>query len=218
MNSKFIIGLLFTSLLLFAIPDTVYGAVRCETQYGGGQVCVNTGSLQINKQVKVVTGANGEHEWRDYLGIQAGKRFLPGEELTFRLSVKNTGTEKFDKVEVVDTLPSFLSISSGNLKSEIQFLDPGQTRDIILTAKVVSGDKLEKVLDCAVNVGEVRGKDVLGNEGYDKDSTEVCIEKSVGGVSDLPKAGIPNIYLFGSAGILFLGIFLTRFVLRKSWQ
>ena len=46
--------LLAVSLLiftLFCLAKPSVAAVRCETQYGGNEVCVTTGQLQINKEV-----------------------------------------------------------------------------------------------------------------------------------------------------------------------
>lgn len=216
-KTTFVTSAILTPILLFA--PAVSAAVRCETQYGGGQVCIKTGALQVNKQVKLVTGKGGEHEWRDYLGMQAGVRFHTGEEVTFRILVKNVGDAKFDKVSVADTFPSFLELAGGNLNSEILNLDPGQEKDVMVVGRVVSTDRLAKAIDCAVNTAEARGRDTSGQDANDKDSVEVCYEKAVGQPTALPKAG------FGDSIIWVLAFFLTgasglvlrRFATRRSW-
>lgn len=196
------------------LVNAASAAVRCETQYGGAQVCIKTGALQVNKQVKHVTGKGGpvstgvgqggEHEWKDFLGMQAGVRFRPGDEVTFRIQVKNVGDAKFDKVTVTDTLPAFLELASGNTTTEITNLGPGQTQDVFVVGRVIGADRLAKAIDCAVNVAEARGRDVSGQDANDKDSVEVCFEKAVGQPAGLPKAGFES-------GILafFLSIFAT---------
>ncbi len=203
--------------MLFTPP--AFAAVRCETQYGGAQVCVKTGALQVDKQIKVVTGKAGEHEWRDYLGMQAGVRFRPGEEATFRIQVKNAGDAKFDKVTVTDTLPAFLGLSSGAVNSELTNLEPNQTQEVFVSGKVISADRLAKAIDCAVNTAEARGRDTSGQDANDKDSVEVCYEKAVGQPTALPKAGFGDSALWVFASLLAgtSGMFLKRFATRKSW-
>src|SRR3989344_2204591 len=108
---------LTTVLLLIAVlmgtfltltVQPIEAAIRCETQYGGGQVCVRTGNLQVNKQVKESGGKGGSLEWRDNLGPQQSFRFRPGDVVEYKIQVKNVGDAKFDSVTVVDTLPSQL--------------------------------------------------------------------------------------------------------------
>ena len=202
--------------VLFTAP--AFAAVRCETQYGGAQVCIKTGALRVNKQVKVVTGKT-EHEWRDYLGMSSGVRFRPGEEATFRIQVKNVGDVKFDKVTVTDTLPAFLGLSSGNLTSDLTNLDPGQTQEVFVSGKVISADRLAKAIDCAVNTAEARGKDTSGQDANDKDSVEVCYEKAVGQPTALPKAGFGDFALWVFASLLAgtSGLLLRKFAIKKSW-
>lgn len=207
----------FLAPILFA--GSASAAVRCETQYGGAQVCIKTGALQVNKQVKHVTGKGGEHEWKDYLGMQAGVRFRPGDEVTFRIQVKNVGDAKFDKVTVTDTLPAFLGLSSGNLTTDLANLEPGQTQDVFVVGRVAGADTLPKAIDCAVNVAEARGRDVSGQDANDKDSVEVCYEKEVGQPTALPKAGFGDLpaWVFLSLLGATSGLFLRKFALRKSW-
>lgn len=194
------------------LVSSASAAVRCETQYGGAQVCVKTGALQVNKQVKVATGKSGEHEWRDYLGMQAGVRFRPGGEVTFRILVKNVGDAKFDKITVTDTLPAFLELAGGNITSEIQNLDPGQEKDVMVVGRVISADRLAKAIDCAVNTAEARGKDTSGQDASDKDSVEVCYEKEVGQPAALPKAGFKDgiLAVFLSVLAVGTGVYLLR--------
>lgn len=209
-----------TALLApFILSGNASAAVRCETQYGGAQVCIKTGALQVNKQVKHVTGKGGEHEWKDFLGMQAGVRFRPGDEVTFRIQVKNVGDAKFDKVTVTDTLPAFLGLASGSLTTDLANLEPGQTQEVFVGGRVIGADRLAKAIDCAVNVAEARGRDVSGQDANDKDSVEVCFEKEVGQPTGLPKAGWQDglawVFLSLLAGTS--GLYLRKFAMRKSW-
>src|SRR4030042_4574974 len=96
---------LFATVLsgsLLLSKNQALGAVRCETQYGGTEVCVKTGELQINKKVWNTTG-----EFVDNLTVSDYK-FSAGEEITFKLEIKTGGDETFNKVSVTDSLPSYL--------------------------------------------------------------------------------------------------------------
>lgn len=208
--------LLFNSLLLFPLfvflaATPVSAAVRCETQYGGGEVCVKTGQLQINKEVWDPDAG----KFVDNLGISS-RRFTPGEEITFRLSIKNVGDSAFDKVQVTDSLPQHLELVSGNTSFDIKNLTVGNTQSVEIKARVVSADKLpsDKSIICEVNSAEA----VSGGE-RDRDTAQVCLEKEVagkgGGPVVLPKSGGQNwIIAFGSLFALAIGAYLVRFKVR----
>jgi len=177
----FVLSFLFLAARGGARP--VFAEVRCETQYGGGQVCVKTGELQVNKKVwdpqnKVFV---------DNLGITSYK-FTADEQVFFQIEIKNIGDNTFSKVNVKDTLPNYLELPSGQLDFEIENLEPGESEKREIKAKVVSLERLpsDKTLICEVNTVEA-----WADEEKDKDTTQVCIEKRVLGVTKLPPTG-PN--------------------------
>ena len=199
--------LIFLLLILTATTaKPSYAAVRCEAQYGGGEVCVKTGQLQIDKEVFDPEAK----KFVDNLGISSHK-FVPGEELLFKLKVKNVGDATFDKVQVSDTLPGHLELVSGNTSFEITGLTSGKTEEREIKSRVVKADKFPdgKSIICEVNVAEV----VSGGE-RDKDTSQVCLQAKVLGVSVpkvLPKAGSENwIIAFGSILALTIGSYLVR--------
>lgn len=169
--------------------ERVSAAVRCETQYGGGQVCVKTGQLQINKQVcdpdkgKCEVGTSDlANFFVDNLGLNQ-HRFNTGEHVLFRLTVKNVGDETINRVTVTDSLPSQLSLVEGNLSQEITNLSAGQSQDIYVRAKVNSNDKVA----CVVNTAKAVSGDMS-----DQDTSQVCLEGKPG---ELPKAGPADWFL-----------------------
>lgn len=199
------LGLLaFAAAALPKLTTPVEAAVRCEFQYGVGEVCVKTGELQIDK--KVWHPADGA--FVDNLTLTS-YIFNVGEEIVFKLTVKNVGDEAFDKVTVTDTLPSFLEHLSGDLSFEINNLGVGESREYEIRARVkpdqFSADKLTL---CDVNTARVES----GDQG-DKDTSQVCAEKKVLGVAVLPAAGpsdwIPAALFSVISGLLGL-TFLTR--------
>lgn len=180
---KIISTSLFLGILLFISAKNVMGAVRCETQYGGGQVCVRTGQLQIDKEIF----NPDKKEFVDNLDFTSFK-FNAGNEVKFKLKIKNVGDATFDKVSVNDTLPSFLELVSGSLSFEINDLTPGETEEREIVTKVVSSSKLPaEPIICDVNTAEVKSGDER-----DKDTAKVCVEKKVLGAIILPPTGPEN--------------------------
>lgn len=169
---------------LFLLAKETFAAVRCETQYGGGEVCVKTGELQIDKEV----WDSQNSKFVDNLGLTS-YRFSAGEEITFKLRIKNIGDENFSKVEVKDTLPDFLYLTSGDLDFEINDLAPGETEEREIKAKVVNADKLpsDKSTVCVVNTAET-----WSDDEHDKDTSQICLEKKVLGVTPVtgPESGL----------------------------
>ena len=115
-----------TSLLvgLFIMPRNVLASVRCETQYGGGQVCVRTGQVQVNKKVWNADTSS----WVDNMGL-SDHVFVAGEEVTFRVQVKNVGDQTLSQVYVSDVLPNYVYLTTDkHLTIEIRGYAPQQTK------------------------------------------------------------------------------------------
>ncbi|MAG59839.1 hypothetical protein CMO96_03575 [Candidatus Woesebacteria bacterium] len=209
--NKWLKIVVFSTLASFflLLPKTTQAAVRCEAQYGGGEVCVKTGELQIDKEVWDSQG----RKFVDNLGITSHK-FAPGDEITFRLKIKNVGDDNLDKVDVTDSLPSQLTLVSGSTSFEIKDLGVGKSEEREIKVKV-SQDALpsDKSLICIVNTAEVRSGD-----NHDRDTSQVCLEKKVGKKVEpkaLPEAGAENwLIAFGSLFVLAIGMYLVRFRIR----
>lgn len=210
-----ILGIILFLAVLSLSLSPAYAAVRCETQYGGREVCVRTGQLQIDKEIFNPQ----ENKFVDNLGINDHK-FAPGDEITFRLKVKNVGDATFDNVSVTDSLPSLLGLTSGSTSFTISNLTPGQTEERELKAKVTASGNfpVDKTLVCVVNTAEASS----GNE-KDRDTAQVCLErKAVGpapaaGPQKLPPTGpedwLPLLVLGTLTGIS--GLYLTKFSKRE---
>ncbi|MDO8551097.1 MAG: hypothetical protein Q7S03_00220 [bacterium] len=197
-----IINLILFALLLggvFLLKQEVFAAIRCETQYGGGQVCVTTGNLQINKTVF----DPDSNSFKDNLANPNDHKFANGDEVKFNLAIKNVGDAAFGNVHVVDTLPNFLQVSSGDLAFDISNLTPGQTVERQIVAKVSASDSVV----CDVNTAEANAD----SGEHDKDTSKVCVGKSVLGATPVtgPETGILILSLSLLAGIA--GIYLLKF-------
>jgi uncharacterized repeat protein (TIGR01451 family) len=98
MKKLFISTLLLTVLSLTS-PAKILADSSCQTIYGGGQTCTNSGNISINKTV-----ANpNTNQYVDNLTMNDA-HYKPGDTLWFKLDVKNTGNTKISKVEVKDVV------------------------------------------------------------------------------------------------------------------
>lgn len=195
--------LLFPAFIFLAAP--VQAAVRCETQYGGGQVCVRTGNLQVNKQIKNTSNSDCGGDWVDNFTETCSKRYQNGEIVEFRLQVKNVGDAKLDRVTVTDSLPGELQLSSGNLTQELQNLEVGQTQEVFINAKVVGAGN-------SINCNVVNTAEVRSGDQFDKDTARICIGKGEVVAKALPKAGPEDNFAILGLSILAIstGIFLLK--------
>ena len=202
-------SILLTVLALTSLTQTAYASVRCERQYGGGEICVKTGNIQVDKEV--LNPADGK--FADNLSI-ASEKFTPSQEITFKIKVKNVGDAEFAKVEVTDSLPSTLELLSGETSYEIKNLKVGEVSEKTLKAKVVSEDKLpkDKSVICDLNAAEAKA-----DSEKDRDTSQFCIEKRVLGVTTLPQAGPEGVTLglLVSGTLALTGASLLR--VKKLW-
>lgn len=210
MNTKLFIA---TTLAVGAIALTAapsFGAVSCVTQYGGqygsGQVCVKTGELQINKEV-----FNPKlNKFVDNIPLTGNdhSNFAPGEEVTFRLTIKNSGDNTLNNVQVNDTLPGFLQKIDGQEYSfEIPTLAVGESVTKEIKARFVGVAQLarDKMVICDNNVATAQASDK-----FDRDTAQVCVEKKV--AKELPKAGAEDTLatIFSSGLLGYIGSKLVR--------
>jgi len=190
------------ALPFFAKP--LLAAIRCEQVYGGPEVCVRTGELQIDKEVWDVE----DGLFVDNMSVSDYK-FAPGEEITFKLKIKNVGDKTFNKVYVNDTLPEYLELISGDLSFEIDDLAVGETEEREFKVRVVSADRFpsDEAIICVVNTAEA-----WSGDEKDKDTAQVCLEKKVLGITVFPPTGSEDWIVILPFSLLagLVGIYLTR--------
>lgn len=146
-------------------------AVSCTTQYGGGQTCVSTGQLLVNKKV-------WDPDSKTFLDNSL-HRFALGQEVTFSIEVKNVGDATLNNITIVDTLPGFLMWTGGDqLVSKIDSLTPGQTGTKTIKAKFNSNGS-----GCLVNTAVA----TADNGMTDRDTAQLCAAGPVPLVT--PKSG-----------------------------
>ncbi len=122
-------------------------------------------------------------------------RFSPDQTVNFKLTVKNTSDTTLTNVTVKDFVPDFLQPMSGpgNFDSSSKTISfgagdfaPNEEKTYFLTMKVVSQNQLpaDKGIVCVVNKGQASNDNVS-----DDDTSQLCIEKQVVGVVQIPYAG-----------------------------
>lgn len=190
--------------------NSVSAAVRCETQYGGNQVCVTTGELQIDKEILDPRDSS----YKDNLYV-TDYRFQTADFVTFRLTIKNVGDDTLRDIEVVDTLPSFLFYTGGSVSGYTKdALNPGDTWTIEVKTQIVSESQLVVDRICGVNTAEVWAD----GDQHDKDTAELCAAKKVLGVKVLPETGdnTPFIIFGASVATALFGLALIRLGEKNS--
>lgn len=97
------------SFLLFLISvPTAQADTSCQPIYGGGQSCVTTNNIIVDKTI-----LNPKtNQLVDNLGINDPK-YQPDFITTFQIKVTNTGNNLLPSVEVKDIFPQYVSFSSG---------------------------------------------------------------------------------------------------------
>jgi uncharacterized repeat protein (TIGR01451 family) len=168
------------------------------TMYGGS--CQTTGLL-LDKQIKKADS----NLYVDNLGPSDAK-FIPGQEISFKLIVKNTGNKDLDKVTITDTLPNFLISADSkinNISFNIQNLKVGKAEERVIKTQVVAGEKLpvDKSLVCPTNWAQAVSGDLS-----DSDTASFCISN----VSALPATGINPLIFLGFVIPAFLGLAIYK--------
>lgn len=201
MNKSYLSIIFLLTFFSFVIPVKSYAGVSCQPIYGGGQTCVTTGNVIINK--KVINPA--DNTFVDNLGINDPK-YQPGFIVNFRLEATNTGNTTINRVDVKDIFPQYIEFSSGPgnfdqntkiLTFSMDNLAPNETRPFIVIGRVVSPAQLPagNGIVCVVNQAIA----VTNDNGNSQDNAQLCIENKVpapvvtakGGQTVLSKGGFP---------------------------
>jgi uncharacterized repeat protein (TIGR01451 family) len=196
---KQIFAFLLVLTTFLAMAGSSLAAVRCETQYGGNEICVTTGELQIDKKI---LDPRSSDTYKDNLYL-TDYQFKTSDYATFKLTVKNVGNDTLNNVKITDNLPSFLFFT-GETSHEftIEHLNPGESEDFIVKSRVVADSQIEADRICGVNTAEVWAD----GDQHDKDTSELCATKKVLGISILPETG------FNSSSILLIASAITGLV------
>ncbi|MBI2012108.1 DUF11 domain-containing protein [Candidatus Daviesbacteria bacterium] len=145
--------------------------------------------------------------------------FLPGQEVVFKVTVKNILNEDLRSLTVTDRLPqevSFVSTTAGTYNSNthtvtfvIDNLKVNETRSFELKVKIKEANQIPSNVFCMSNLAQVTGENMS-----EQDTSSFCVQKQVlGVVQELPKTGV------ASTAVLISSVFslgLSAYLYRKS--
>lgn len=179
---------ILVSLFLFS-SRSVSADVVCQPVYGGGQNCITTGNILVNKMVQnPQTG-----QFVDNLGTNDPK-FTAGQLVTFQINLTNTGSAVIQQTAIRDTFPGFVNFTSGNgnfdsntktLTFTTDNLNPGETRTFSIQGQIVDAKGLPDGVTCVVNQATA-----TTNTGQmSQDNSQFCMQKAQ--VTTTTKGGLP---------------------------
>lgn len=201
------------------------GVSQCQVVYGGGQTCKDITKFTIDKKVQRITKGG---EFVDNLSMN-DEKFAPEQQITFKITVKNTGDKTIEDLDVADILPQELVFVSGpgnfnastrTLSYRIESLDAGKTHEntFVVKSKPASELPADKGIICTVNTA----RSVAQDNSTAQDTSEVCIQKSVpqkpgtpqvfkgGTVKETPSTGPEMLALIGLVPAGAAGMYLRR--------
>lgn len=176
-----------------------YG-VPCTPSYGND--CNQPGVVSINKMVlspdstSTTKGGQPVETYVENLG-QNDPHYAPDQAAAFKLVVTNTGTKDLTNVVVHDYFPNYITFvsgdgtfSNGTDTITIPSLKAGESKTLIIRAKIASADQLpsNQTVTCVVNKA-----DVTADNKTAQDNAQFCIENKVPGAQpSLPVYPAPN--------------------------
>lgn len=204
-------------IMLYVPRYTLYVAA----QYGQyGQPSASY-SILIDKMVGKPTQTKGGYTDYDYVDnlSPSDPRFAPGQDVWFKIKVKNTSDDALTAVEVKDYVPLYLLPIEGPGKwDETNRTITWNAGDFAVDEEKIYYIKMrvydqsllpaDKGLFCVINKVSAKKDDIA----YDEDTAQLCLEKQVQEVEKVPSAGpemgalLLTLNLFG----LGVGIKLSR--------
>lgn len=187
-------------------------------QYGG---ITPSQSILIDKLVAKPGGSQTKggvvnYEYVDNLS-PADVRYKPGNQVMFKLKVKNTSNISISNVIVKDFVPAYLEPSEGpgtfDSNSRVITFDAGsfgvnEEKTYLLKMNLNAQDKMpaDKGLFCLTNKAQASNGTVS-----DDDVSQFCVEKEVIGTVQTPKAGpeMGILIILGELGLIGAGLKLT---------
>lgn len=212
--------------LLIAVSCFMFIASSVNAQYGQyGQYGGTTPNFAII--IDKMVGKPGQTKGGDSFvyvdNLSASDaRYAAGQDVWFKLKIKNTSNELLQNVTVKDFLPSYVDPVEGpgtydagskTITIAAGDLNPDQEKEYFIKTRIVSQDQLpaDKGIFCIVNKSQAYNDKIS-----DEDSAQLCIEKQVQnfvqGVSKAPAAGpeMGTLLLSGQLFALGAGLFLKR--------
>ncbi len=196
-----------------------FNTATVSAQYGQYGQPGPSQSILIDKMVgkPVINKGGTDVQYVDNLS-SSDPRFAPGQDVFFKLSVKNTSNVTITSVMVKDVFPAYIDPIEGpgiydkatrTLTFNAGDFAVNDEKVYYFKARVQGQNQLptDKGLFCLINSATAWNNDVI-----DSDTAQFCVEKQVQGVTNVPVAGPEMGLLLVSSELatLGLGIFLKR--------
>jgi uncharacterized repeat protein (TIGR01451 family) len=178
------VTLLISSLLSILVKQTNANA-QYGAPYGQYQAPVPTQSISVNKSVSIPTsikGGSDQLEYVDNLSL-SDPLFQPGEQVTFRIVIKNTSDTLLRDVIITDFIPANVDAINNDFDVDQRTVTfsagdfiPGQEKTYFIKVQVFASDRLTSDQDTFCLTNRVR---VATNNVSDEDSAQFCIGRPV---------------------------------------
>lgn len=136
-------------------------------------------------------------------------RFSPGEDIIFKIVIRNTGSVPVHNVKITDTIPQVTNmlILSGEVREGMREITkdwgtvgPNEVREWYFRVRVKPASEIKDDVECedpnAINRAKVTGDAMPVQE----DTSSFCVKKSVAAASTQPETGVHLIYVVGALG------------------
>lgn len=191
MKTKIISATLFSTITLLSMPAlSAFADVSCQPIYGGGQTCVQTGNVSIDKKLTHPK----TNALVDNIGVNDDK-FGPESVVTFQIAVTNTGSAKISRVQVRDIFPQYVDFAAGVgnfdggskvLSFDVNDLNPNETRTFNIVGKIAKAENLPVNQGVVCVVNQATAKDVTNTGNPSADNAQLCIQKDLPAVTTQP--------------------------------
>ena len=219
-NMKKLICYTIVLALWFLTLPFVSSTVSADEGCGAyGTNCDESSKLIIDKYIRDPRAKNDAYvdnlSYDDY-------RFSPGEDIIFKIVVKNTGTNILNNVKIKDIIPTVTNmiILSGEIRSEMREITkdwgsvgPNETREWYFRVRVRPVGEIGNNVVCASPDGINRAVVSADGVGDEEDTSSFCVEKNIQGASSQPDTGAPLVILFSILGsVAAAGSVVRKFV------
>jgi uncharacterized repeat protein (TIGR01451 family) len=182
------------SIFNFQFSKRVFADTSCEPIYGGGQSCIISSDIAIDK--KVLNPKT--NKLVDNLNINDPKYF-PGFIANFTLTITNTSNSTIDNITVKDMFPQYVSFGSGpgafnkktkTLSFNIKNLKSKESKTFTVTGRIAKMDQIsidQGAVVCVVNQANATSQ----NNNFSQDNSQFCIQKSTSPTPQDTKGGFP---------------------------
>ena len=169
---------LITAISAALLSGVAFADGNCTTQYGayGGTQCP-----QVRFSVDKVVSKPKTDQFVDNLSLNDAK-FAPESMVSFRIKVRNDGSDKIDSITMVDQLPPLLTYVSGpgtydagarKITFTVSNLAPQEVRNFDYVVKVAKAGDFSQDTVCMVN--QVTGSSHGVNTS---DNSQICVAKN----------------------------------------